>query len=70
MCSITRSAVCGTAQAITATIRAATAPELANETGRYYNKDGREKQPNRVADDVELAKTLWSKSAEWTGLPS
>jgi len=57
-------------QGAQSTIRAATAPELATETGRYYNKDGREKKPNRVADDVELAKTLWSKSAEWTGLPS
>ncbi len=57
-------------QGAQSTIRAATAPELATETGRYYNKDGREKKPNRVADDVELAKTLWSKSAEWTGLPA
>ncbi|MDB4954357.1 MAG: putative oxidoreductase/Short-chain dehydrogenase [Myxococcales bacterium] len=50
-------------------IHCATAPELANETGRYYHQDGKEKRPNRVADDVELAKALWQKSAEWTGLP-
>jgi retinol dehydrogenase-12 len=57
-------------QGAQSTIRAATAPELETETGRYYNKDGREKKPNRVADDVELAAQLWSKSAEWTGLPA
>jgi retinol dehydrogenase-12 len=51
-----------------ASLRCATAPELATETGRYYDVGGKEKQPNRVADDVELAKTLWQKSAEWTGL--
>jgi retinol dehydrogenase-12 len=52
------------------TLRCATAPELATETGRYYDKDGREKRPSRLADDVELARELWSKSAEWTGLPA
>jgi len=57
-------------QGAQSTIRAATAPELAKETGRYYNKDGREKKPNRVADDLELQHQLWSKSAEWTGLPA
>jgi NAD(P)-dependent dehydrogenase (short-subunit alcohol dehydrogenase family) len=51
-------------------LRCATDPALANETGRYYDVGGKEKRPNRVADDVELAKTLWTKSAEWTGLPS
>jgi NAD(P)-dependent dehydrogenase (short-subunit alcohol dehydrogenase family) len=51
-------------------LRCATDAELAGETGRYYDKDGREKQPNRLADDVELAKALWTKSAEWTGLPA
>lgn len=49
-------------------IRCATDPELANETGRYYDVGGKEKRPNRLADDVDLAKTLWTKSAEWTGL--
>ena len=48
----------------------ATSPELAKETGKYYTVGGKEKRPNRVADDVDLAKTLWSKSAEWTGLPA
>ena len=51
-------------------LRCATAPELATESGRYYDVGGKEKRPNRVADDVELARTLWQKSAEWTGLPA
>lgn len=48
----------------------ATAPELAGQTGRYYDIGGKEKPPSKVADDVELANTLWTKSAEWTGLPA
>jgi NAD(P)-dependent dehydrogenase (short-subunit alcohol dehydrogenase family) len=51
-----------------ASLRCATAPELANQTGRYYDVGGKETEPNRLADDVELANTLWTKSAEWTGL--
>jgi retinol dehydrogenase-12 len=47
----------------------ATSPELAKETGKYYTVGGKEKAPSRLADDVELAKTLWNRSAEWTGLP-
>jgi len=53
-----------------ATLRCATAPELATQTGRYYDVGGKETAPNRLADDVELAKTLWTKTAEWTGLPA
>jgi NAD(P)-dependent dehydrogenase (short-subunit alcohol dehydrogenase family) len=51
-------------------LHAATAPELAAETGRYYHADGKEKRPAKLADDVELAHLLWQRSAEWTGLPS
>src|SRR5262245_23934341 len=51
-------------------LRCATAPELAKETGRYYDRDGKERRPARLADDEELAKQLWTKSAEWTGLPT
>ena len=57
-------------QGAESSLRCATAPELASETGRYYDVGGKEKRPNRLADDVELAKTLWTKSAEWTGLPA
>ena len=48
-------------------IHCATAPELANETGRYYDHS-REKQPSRLAQDAHLAEELWQKSAEWVGL--
>jgi len=57
-------------QGATSSLRAATAPELASETGRYYHADGKEKRPAKLADDVELAHKLWQRSAEWTGLPS
>ena len=57
-------------QGAEASLRCATAPELANETGRYYDVGGKERTPSRLADDVELAKALWTRSAEWTGLPS
>ena len=53
-----------------ASIRCATDPALASQTGRYYDVGGVEKEPNPVANDVELAKTLWTRSAEWTGLPA
>lgn len=44
----------------------ATSPEVAEHNGRYYDKC-REKKPNPLADDAELARTLWEKSAEWVG---
>ncbi len=43
---------------------------LAAETGRYYDVGGKEVRPSLIADDVKLARTLWQKSAEWTGLPA
>ena len=57
-------------QGAQSSLRCATDPALADETGRYYDTGGKEKRPNRLADDAELARTLWTKSAEWTGLPS
>jgi retinol dehydrogenase-12 len=57
-------------QGAEASLRCATDPELAGQTGRYYDTGGKEREPNRLANDVELAKTLWTKSAEWTGLPA
>ena len=51
-------------------LRCATAAELANQSGRYYDKTGEERKPNKLAEDPELAKQLWVKSAEWTGLPA
>jgi retinol dehydrogenase-12 len=55
-------------QGAASSIRCAMAPELATESGRYYDVGGKEKRPNRLADDTELARKLWQKSAEWTGL--
>jgi retinol dehydrogenase 12 len=51
-----------------ATLRCATAPELAGETGRYYDVGGKERRPAPLADDPALAAELWKRSAEWTGL--
>ena len=49
-------------------LRCATDPAFADQTGRYYDVGGKERAPNKLADDVELARTLWTRSAEWTGL--
>jgi hypothetical protein len=43
----------------------ATSSDVAGHDGRYYD-DCREKAPNRLADDLLLAKTLWEKSEAWT----
>lgn len=45
----------------------ATAPELASESGRYYDNK-KEKKPSRVALDDALAAELWQKSSDWAGL--
>lgn len=45
----------------------ATAPELVNQTGRYYDSC-REKRPSPLAEDPALSKELWERSAEWTGI--
>jgi retinol dehydrogenase 12 len=57
-------------QGAEASLRCATDPALAGHTGRYYDVGGVEREPNRLADDAELAKQLWTRSAEWTGLPA
>jgi NAD(P)-dependent dehydrogenase (short-subunit alcohol dehydrogenase family) len=46
----------------------ATAPQLAAESGHYY-ENCRRKQPSRVAS-AELAGELWERSAEWVGAPA
>jgi hypothetical protein len=45
------------------TIHCATAPELADESGHYY-EDCREQRPSRRATP-ELARELWERSSEW-----
>ncbi len=48
-------------------IYCATAPELAGETGHYYD-DCKRKTPSRLAQDQALAAELWRRSQEWVGL--
>ncbi|MBA3652627.1 MAG: SDR family oxidoreductase [Actinobacteria bacterium] len=49
------------------TLWCASAPELADETGLYY--DGcKQKAPSKVATP-ELAAELWRRSEEWTAVP-
>jgi retinol dehydrogenase-12 len=57
-------------QGAVASLRCATDPELAGQTGRYYDVGGKEKEPSQLAVDPELAKALWTRSAEWTNLPA
>lgn len=53
-----------------ATLVTATSPDLADQSGRYYTKGGKEKRPSHLADDAALARELWTRSAEWTGVPA
>ncbi|MSP25700.1 MAG: SDR family oxidoreductase [Myxococcales bacterium] len=46
-------------------LHCATAPELATETGKYYDAC-REKTPSRQARDLDLARTLWEQTERWT----
>ena len=46
------------------TLHCATAPEVAEQTGLYYDKC-RNKTPSPVAQDRELAADLWKRSADW-----
>lgn len=50
------------AQGALASLRCATDPAVANESGRYYDDDGSEKKPSKLARDPELAKKLWDVS--------
>jgi retinol dehydrogenase-12 len=53
-----------------ASLRCATEPAFADQTGRYYDVGGHEREPSALASDTALAATLWDKSAEWVGLPA
>lgn len=48
-------------------IRCASAPELADETGLYYD-EGRQRPPGRRGKDQALARELWERTVGWTGL--
>lgn len=49
------------------TLYCATSPAVADHDGRYYD-DCAERRPSRLADDADLARTLWDKSAAWVGI--
>lgn len=51
-------------------LRTATDPALAQESGNYYGANGYKKNPSPAANDAALANELWQRSAEWTGLPA
>ncbi len=46
------------------TLYCATAPELAEVTGRYYS-ESKERTPLRRGTDVDLRKELWARTEEW-----
>lgn len=50
-------------------LHCATAPELAGETGKYYD-ERKAKAPSAQAQDPALARALWERSAELVGLPA
>jgi NAD(P)-dependent dehydrogenase (short-subunit alcohol dehydrogenase family) len=45
----------------------ATSPEVEGVTGKYFG-GSKELRPNKIADDVEIAKRLWKISEELSGL--
>jgi NAD(P)-dependent dehydrogenase (short-subunit alcohol dehydrogenase family) len=45
----------------------ATSPEVERVTGKYFG-NSKELRPNKIADDVEIAKRLWKISEELSGL--
>ncbi|MEY2468793.1 MAG: retinol dehydrogenase 12 [Actinomycetota bacterium] len=53
-----------TAEGAKTQVWCATAPELATESGRYY--DDRKEKPANAAATPELAAELWARSEEWT----
>ncbi len=55
-----------TTQGARTTLYCATSPEVAGQSGRYYD-NRREKTPAKVVTD-ELAAELWTRSEEWVGL--
>ncbi len=50
-------------------LHCATAPELARESGLYYERC-RPRRPSDPAQDAALAAELWTRSTDWVGLPA
>lgn len=46
----------------------ATAPEIADRSGRYWDERQRERSPSAVALDRDLQDELWTRSEAWVGL--
>lgn len=44
-------------------------PSLDATTGTYFGDDGVPRSPSRLAQDPELARELWARSAAWCDLP-
>ncbi len=55
-----------TEQGATASLRCATAPELAHESGQYYGEHGEPRPCSPLAQDDAAAQKLWEQSLEWT----
>ena len=55
-----------TADGASTSLHCATAPELATESGRYYDACKR-REPSKAATP-ELGAELWRRSAEWVGV--
>lgn len=56
-------------QGAQSSIIAAAEPDMAEATGRYYDWNGKDTKPSKLAQDDVLAALLWKRSAEWVGLP-
>jgi NAD(P)-dependent dehydrogenase (short-subunit alcohol dehydrogenase family) len=44
-------------------------PTIAGITGRYFDEYQLPRPASALANDVELQESLWTRSAEWTGVP-
>lgn len=51
------------------TIHLALDPDIAGETGRYFDEYQLPRAAAPLANDVELQESLWKMSAQWTGAP-
>jgi NAD(P)-dependent dehydrogenase (short-subunit alcohol dehydrogenase family) len=52
-------------QGCVASVHCAISPDVASHTGRYYGEDGAERRCNPLADDLELARSVWEQSEAW-----
>jgi NAD(P)-dependent dehydrogenase (short-subunit alcohol dehydrogenase family) len=51
------------------TIHLALDPDVAGQSGRYFDEYQRPRTAAALANDVELQEALWKMSAAWTGAP-